>query len=207
MKHPTREEWMSYLYDELPPATQTDLRKHLEGCAECRTQMNVWQSATRQMTDFKLPSKRRSAAAPTLLRWAIAAAIVGLVVVGGARVAALNNDVKQLRAEMRQQLMEELRRDIDSALAQATEQAMKSASTEAQALIAAVVQKWEEKRLTDQQATLTALQQLNAQRMADYAAMRKELETVAVFTETGLQRAENQIATLAYSPASFSENK
>ena len=199
---------MSYLYDELPPVARAELESHLEGCAECRTQMAVWQSATRQMTEWKLPPRRgKIAAAPALLRWAIAAAIVGLAVVGGVRVVALNNDVKQLRAEMRQQLIEELRRDLASTMAEASEQATKSASAEAQALIAAVAQKWEERRINDQQATLAALQQLNAQRVADYAAMRKELETVAVFTETGLQHAENQIATLAYSPASFSEKK
>lgn len=198
---------MSFLYDELPPEERTGLQSHLDACGDCRREVNSWQGAAQQMSEWKLPLRRKTATAPTVLRWAIAAAIAGLAVVGSVRLVALNNDVKQLRTEMRQQLMEELRRDIDAALAQATEQAAKTASAEAKVLIAAVAQKWEEKRLTDQQAMLTALQQLNAQRVADYAAMRKELETVAVFTETGLQRAENQIATLAYSPASFSENK
>jgi hypothetical protein len=207
MKHPTREEWMSFLYDELPTEARAELQTHLGECGECRTQMNAWQGAARQMSEWRLPPRRKMASTQTFARWAIAAAIVGLGVIGGARLISLNNEVKQLRTEMRQQLMAELRRDFDSALADATEQAAKSATAEAEAVISAVAQKWEEKRLTDQQATWAALQQLSAQRVADYAAMRKELETVAVFTEAGLQRAQNQIATLAYSPTSFSDNK
>lgn len=206
MTHPTREEWMSFLYDELPTEARAGLQAHMDVCGECRAQLNTWQQAARQMSEWKLPPKRK-AAAQAITRWAIAAAIVGLGIVGATRLISLNNEVNQLRAEMRQELVKELRRDFDSALAEATAQATKSATTEAQAIIAAVAQKWEEKRISDQQATWAALQQLNAQRVADYAAMRKELETVAVFTETGLQSAQNQIATLAYSPTSFSNNK
>jgi hypothetical protein len=126
--------------------------------------------------------------------------------------------VKQLRAEMknsraeietamRQQLAAQWQQDFDAALAQASHQATKSASSEARSLIAAVAQKLEEKRLTDQQAALAALQEVNAQHVADYASLRKELETVAVFTESGLQRAQNQITTLALAPTGFTENK
>jgi ATP-dependent Lon protease len=207
MTHPTREEWMSFLYDELPPDARVALQTHLDACGDCRAQMDTWQTATQQMSEWKLPPKRRRAAAQTLTRWAIAASIAGLGVIGGGRLVSLNNEVKQLRTEVHQQLIEEVRRDLNSTLAQVTEQATKSATTEAQALIAAVAQKLEEKRLTDQQATLAALQQMSAQHVTDYASMRKELETVAVFTETGLQRAQSQIATLADSPAGLSDNK
>jgi hypothetical protein len=125
----------------------------------------------------------------------------------------LQSEVKQLRAEvrgnlrselesiLRQQLGEQMQRDLNAALAQVTEQASQSATTEAQMLIAAVARTLEEKRVADQQATLAALQKVNAQRVSDYASLRKELETVAVLTEAGFQRAQNQIVNLAYSPA------
>jgi hypothetical protein len=51
------------------------------------------------------------------------------------------------------------------------------------------------------------LQKLNTQRITDYAKLRKELETVAVFSEAGWQHAENQISSLAYAPAHFSNDK
>ena len=218
MIHPTREEWMSYLYDELAPGTRAGLQTHLDSCGECRAQVSTWQQATQQLSEWKLPRRRKVSSGVALTRWAIAAAIVGLAIVGGVRVKALNNDVKQLRAEMksnrgeletavRQQLAEQMQRELNSALMQVTEQAPKGASAEAHSLIATVAQKLEEKRLADQQTTLAALQKMNAQHVADYTSFRKELETVAVFTEAGWQRAQNQIATLAYTPASFSENK
>lgn len=218
MTHPTREEWMSYLYDELAPEMRAGLQTHLDSCGECRAQMNTWQQATQQMSEWKLPRRRKSSSGTALTRWAIAAALVGFAIVGGVRVKALNDDVQQLRAEMkgsrteveaavRQQLAEQMQRELNSALAQVTEQATKASSAEAQSLMAAVAQKLEEKRLADQQTTLAALQKMSAQHVADYTSFRKELETVAVFTEAGLQSAQNQIATLAESPTSFSENK
>jgi hypothetical protein len=218
MTHPTREEWMSFLYDELAADTRVALQTHLENCSDCRTQMSQWQGAAQYMSEWKLPRRRKGASAAPIMRWAIAAAVVGLAIVGGLRAVALSNEVKQLRAEikasrvkvetaLREHLAEEWQRDLDSALAQVSEQAARSAGSEARTLIAAVAQKLEEKRLTDQQATLAALQKVNAQHVADYASLRKELETVAVFTESGLQRAQTQIATLSGPAAGFSENK
>jgi len=194
---------MSYLYDELPPGTRAPLQTHLDGCDECREQVAAWRHATLQMSEWTLPRRRRVSRTGGLARWAVAAAVVALATVGSVCLVSLEKDVKQLRTDVRGQVQ----RELNTALAQVTEQATKSASAEAQALIAAVAQNLEEKRLADQQATLTALQKLNAQRMTDYATLRKELETVAVFSETGLQRAQNQISSLAYTPTTISENK
>ena len=218
MTHPTREEWMSFLYDESPAESRASLKVHLNACAECRAQVTAWQQASRELNKWTLPRQRRAASSTPLMRWAIAAAVVGLAILGSVRMKALNDDVGALRAEiesnrkqaettLRQQIAEQMHTEIDAALAQLTGQAAKTASAEARSLVAAVVQKLEEKRVADQQTTLAALQNLSAQRVADYASFRKELETVAVFTEAGLQRTQNQIATLADSSPNFTENK
>ena len=203
MKHPTREEWMSYLYDESP----TDLRRlfqaHLRDCAACRAQIETWQGATRQMNEWPMPPRRRGLPSAGLVRWAAAAVVVVLATVGVTNLLAMKREVSQLRAEVRVQLQGEL----DAALAQVTEQASQSATAEAQRLIVSVAQKLEEKQIHERQTLLTALQKLNAQRITDYAKLRKELETVALFSEAGWQRAENQISSLAYQPASFSNEK
>jgi hypothetical protein len=209
---------MSFLYNELPPEERRTLQKHLETCPECDAQVNRWQRAAGEMSTWKLPSGRKVTAVRTVARWAVAAAVAGLAIAGGARLVAMNNEIKQLRAEvqsgrqefestLREQLAGEMRRDMNSALARITEEASRSASKDAQTLIAAVAAKLEEKRLTDQQAMMAALQKVNEQHVTDYASMRKELETVAVFTETGWQRTQNQIATLASSPGSFSNHE
>ena len=220
MTHPTREEWMAYLYEEMPADEGAELRLHLESCAECRGQVTVWQRATAQMSEWKLARKRRRSSRATLARWAVAAAVAALAVAGAVRLVFLQNEVKELRAEMRgpfrqemeaamqREMGERLRHDFDAALAQVTDQASRSASAEARALVAAVAQKWEEKRLADERAALTALQQIEAQRVTDYASLRQELETVAVLTEAGLQRAQNQIVNLASStPIPDNNNK
>jgi hypothetical protein len=195
MTHPTREDWMAYLYDECPADNRATLQTHLHSCGECRAQLAVWQSAGGKLDDWKLPARRKVRRAATLTRWAIAAAIVAIATMGGARILALNDQVKQLRAEVQRNT------------AHVSEQAANAARAEAQMLVTALAQQSEQKRLTDQQTTLAALQQLSARHAQDYGTLRKELETVAVFSEAGLQRAENQISSLASTPVSFSENK
>jgi hypothetical protein len=112
--------------------------------------------------------------------------------------------VKQLRADLRRASQ----RDFDgAALARASADAAKSAGAEAQALITTWAERMEAQRLADQQATLAALQKLNARHTEDFASMRKELETVAVFTEAGLQRTQSQLANLAYSPGTLPQTK
>jgi hypothetical protein len=163
----------------------------------------MWQGATRQMNEWQLPRLRKVSRSPALARWAAAAAIAALAVMGATNILAMKREVKQLRADVQNQVQ----RELNAVFVQVMEQASKSASGEAQTLIAAVAEKLEEKRLSDQQAILTALQKLNAQRITDYAKLRKELETVALFSEVGLQHAENQISSLAYTPANFSNQK
>jgi hypothetical protein len=203
MKHPTQEEWMSYLYDELPVSERVDFQAHLGECAQCRSQLQTWHGVTKQMDQWQLRSRRKMLRLATFVRWAAAAAVVALALLGGARLLALNNEVKQLRVEVQRHS----RPDPTAALARATEQTRRSANAEAQSLMTAVVQRLEEKRLADQQAIVAALQKLNTRHTEDFASLRKELETVAVFTEAGWQRAANEIANITYSPADSSNNK
>jgi hypothetical protein len=190
MTHPTREEWMSYLYDETGPETKPALRTHLDGCAECRTQLDAWTRASRRLDDWQLPQRRKRRAIP-LVKLAAAAAVVALAVAGAARITTLNNEVKNLRAELRRESAERV------AL---TEQATKAATAEAQSLIADFAKAFEEKRAEEQRVTLAALQQISTKYAQDFSGLRKELETVAVLTEAGLRQAHSEIANITYTP-------
>ena len=201
MTHPTREDWMSYLYDE-SAKERGAMEAHLQSCAECRATVAEWQVVTRELSEWKLAAKHRQSS-PALTRWAIAAAFVALAAIGGGRIIALNSEVKELRAEVQKAT----RQDLSAALAQVSEQATKAANAEAQALIDDLAQQWEQKRVEDQQSTLTALQRMTARHAQDYAKLRKELETVAVFSEAGWERAQSQISHLAATPASFSDQQ
>ncbi len=52
------------------------------------------------------------------------------------------------------------------------------------------------------------MEQAESQRLADYVALKADLDTVAVMTETGLRRAERQLVQLAgyAQPANYSES-
>jgi hypothetical protein len=213
MNHPTREEWMSYLYDESPREAGSALRSHLEACAECRREVETWTGAARRLDDWPLPRRRAGHRfAMPMLKWAAAAAVLALAVLGGTRLWALSSEVTSLRADvhgavkrevesnLRLAVTEQVQRHLDAAVTQFAAESGKAAGAEAQVLIAAFVKSYEEKRLQEQQAMLAALQQLQSRLATDYAGLRKELETVAVFAEAGLQRTQSQIANIAYLP-------
>ena len=44
MNHPNHEEWMSFIYGELPPETHAEQARHFESCAACRAQVTAWRS-------------------------------------------------------------------------------------------------------------------------------------------------------------------
>ena len=212
MTHPTPEDWMSYVYDELAPESRSTLQAHLDMCPACREQVEIWQRASRSLNQYRLPRRRQPLRPAGIIRWAAAAAFVALAAVGAMRVMALQREVTQLQSAMqgsvqreaeafvRLELASKMRAELTSDLDDLSAQAIRTANAEAQAMITAVSQRLEAQRVTDQQTTLAVLQKLSAQQAGDYAALRKELETVAVLTEAGFQRAQNQIATLAHSP-------
>ena len=55
----------------------------------------------------------------------------------------------------------------------------------------------EAKRTEDNQAIYTALQKLDSQRIADYLSLKRDLDTVALNTDAGLRRTEQQMVQLA----------
>lgn len=208
---------MSYLYDEVTSDERTALRTHLEACASCRQQIETWQSARGALDEFTLPAKPKSITSPAVVRWAAAAALAGLLTFGILHVAALHRDVRQLRADlqgsfrremetqMRLDLAQQMRADVERARADWNSR-LDATGADAKALVAALAQRFETQRAADQQATLAAFQALTASQARDYAALRGELETVAVLTEAGLQRAETRIATLADFSGNSSNN-
>jgi hypothetical protein len=173
---------MSYLYDETTGETKASLRAHLESCADCRAQVDAWTRASRRLDDWKLP-KRTARRGFSLVKFAAAAAVVALAVLGTTRVAALNNEVQTLRAELKRETADRI-----------------AATTEAQNLFADLAKAFESKRAEDQRVVLAGLQQISTKHAQDYSGLRKELETVAVLTEVGLREAASEIANINYTP-------
>src|SRR5207245_10403216 len=61
MKHPSTEEWMSFLYEENSPRQRTELKAHLRSCPECCVKVAEWRAGMRAL-DQTLGDCRRPAA-------------------------------------------------------------------------------------------------------------------------------------------------
>jgi hypothetical protein len=96
---------------------------------------------------------------------------------------------QELRQEFGRMLRDELDRSASAMLTTSGEQTRQWLSDWAKAL--------ERKRAEDNQAIYAGLNKLESQRLADYVSLKKDLDTVAVWTDVGLRRAQQQLVQLA----------
>jgi hypothetical protein len=203
MNHPTREEWMSYLYDELTGDQRASLAAHLAVCPDCKTGVNEWRAVRNDLNAWQLSTKRgRFSSRWPLVRWAAAAAIMIGVGFGiGHFTTAAAVDTNKLRAaiepSVREQLKQEFAQTLRSELEKVSAATLATSNADAKQLIADLLKLYESNRTEDNQAVYNALNKLDAQRLADYTSLRKELETVAVLTDVGFRRTQQQLVQLA----------
>ena len=130
MNHPKREDWVPYLYGEAMPDLRRQIKQHLEGCAECREELQNWKRSLHQLDAWKLPRRnsRLDAFAP-FLKWAAAALLVLGLGFGFGRLTARQADLEKVRArvepEIRREFAEMLRREIDKSVATTLAQAQR----------------------------------------------------------------------------------
>ena len=202
MNHPSREEWMSYLYDELNADQSANLKAHLHTCPDCKSKVNEWQAARSGLDEWRVPKKRgRVLLAQPMVKWAAAAAIVLSIGVGIGRLTSAPPDVQQVRAAIEPEMRQELRREFAQLF---RDQLDKSASTtlaasteQTRQLLAEFARAVEAKRTEDYQAINAALDKLQSQRLADFFSLKKDVDTMAVLTEGGFRRAQQQLVQLA----------
>ena len=202
MNHPSREEWMSYLYDELNADQSANLKAHLHTCPDCKSKVNEWQAARSGLDEWRVPKRRgRVVLAQPMVKWAAAAAIVLSIGVGIGRLTSAPPDVQQVRAAIEPEMRQELRREFAQLF---RDQLDKSASTtlaasteQTRQLLAEFARAVEAKRTEDYQAINAALDKLQSQRLADFFSLKKDVDTMAVLTESGFRRAQQQLVQLA----------
>ena len=202
MNHPTREEWMSYLYDELNGGECSGLAAHLRECPDCTAQVKVWETAREKLDSWRLPVKRaRPAFAPAVWKWAAAAAVVLCIGFGVGRLTSPSVDVEEIRAaiepEIRTQLRQEFSQMLHDEVKQAAAATLVAAGEQTQNLLADYDTALGVKRAADSQAIYAALEQLDAQRVADYILLKKDVDTVAVNTDASLRNTQQQLVQLA----------
>ncbi|MEW6156100.1 MAG: zf-HC2 domain-containing protein [Verrucomicrobiota bacterium] len=224
MSHPSREDWMAYLYGESSPETHQSLQQHLDVCPPCRVQMEAWQQTREALSTWELaPAVKRRRWTALTMRWAAAAVFVLGVGFGLGRLTIAAPDVEKLRAaivsplkeELHAEIRREMRADLEAALSANPSQAdtefrknlqnglsewaaraAAASAGETQKLLADFARSYESARTEDRQAMLAVLKKMEQQRLADLANLRAAIETVAVVAENRLLNTQEQIGQL-----------
>lgn len=100
MKHPAREEWMDYIYGELPKPQRADLAAHLKSCPSCAAQLARWGAVQDRLDDWQLREVKRPRRHFAAFKWAIAAALM-IAALGAAFGFGRTSASNALRQEMR----------------------------------------------------------------------------------------------------------
>jgi anti-sigma factor RsiW len=185
MNHPSREQWLAHLYaDEADAAETAPLREHLASCPECRDRVESWRSVLGSLDQWEIaplpaePTRRRS----NVVRIAaIAAALVALLAVGfmaGRQSSASKAEVAALRQQLGQ---------LTAGLDQRMQQVAAAESAKQLKPVSAAVRE--------------ELHDLRTEQTANYLSLRKELETVAVFTAASFRQTESSLVQLANNSA------
>jgi hypothetical protein len=99
MKHPSQEQWMDYLYGELPKPQRADLAAHLKSCPSCAAQVARWGLVQDRLDEWKLPEVKRPMRFATGIKWAMAAAFM-IAALGIGFGAGRASGTKALRQDM-----------------------------------------------------------------------------------------------------------
>lgn len=194
--HPAAAEWTAYLYGELAPERARALQAHLASCADCGERVNRWRTSMTALDEWPLPKRRPVAVLwqpATLLKWAAAAAVV--LAVGfalGRQSASHARELAALQSTVAQ-LGERLDREHSFNSSNTVAVASSVASEGAIRLLSDYAQLSDQQRTADGQKITLALRDLDARLLA----LRSELETVAVNTETGFRQTKAGLTTLA----------
>jgi len=186
---------MAYLYDEAGVTERASLAAHLAACPECLTRLDEWRRTTRALNTWKVPGVRphRPLFQP-MLQWAAAAAVVLAVGIGiGHATSAPPTDTLALRQQMRAEFAQMLRQELDKS-ASAT---LTASRNQTQDLLGDYARYAEDNRANDTRAFYNALSRVDAQRVADNLSLRRDIETVAVVSESGLRQTQQGLVQLA----------
>jgi hypothetical protein len=187
MKHPEREEWVSFIFGDADAGRRRQLESHLEDCVECRDEIQSWQRSLGRLDSWKLPpvAKRRANFVP-LAKWAAAAAAVLSIGFAIGRGTAAHVDAETVRTAVE--------RDLRGQLTQiARDEAAKTASL----AIAAYSQKTDTRRAADNRVIFAVIERLETQHTTDCLTLKKELDTLAINADAGLRKAEEQFVQFA----------
>jgi hypothetical protein len=201
MKHPTDQEWMDLLYDELSPEQRSELESHIKKCAACTEKRATFRQTHKRLDAWQVafPEKPRLARQwSPAFKWAAAAALVVSTAFATGRFAKPQFDPERIQAQISKPLEEKISRELNSKLEQQSQLMIDlaarldqiSATREQTARVLAI--------LRERNADLySLLADIETKRETESRAIREDLEKLAVFTDRNLRTTRNQIGELA----------
>lgn len=190
--HPSAEDWVALVYDELDPERSRVLQAHLEHCSTCRATVESWRQAMATLDTWRLPQAPRARVTLTPLRWAIAACLVLAMGLAAGRWTAPRVDLAQIRNELAPALRTELRAELQSQLLAASQVAQDHTDQR----IADLARAWDAARQQDRETVVAYQQRSDRQTKAELANLRRDLETVAVNADVRLDTTQRSLGQL-----------
>jgi hypothetical protein len=210
-KHPSEQEWMEYLYEEMAAPERSALEAHLKGCPPCHEKRESFRGTQQSLNEWRveLPAKHQFAGSwQPAWKWAAAAVLLVSTAFATGRISRPALDVEALQARISKPIEE---RAHQEALA-ASQRALAEAQEKLRAQFAAKLQEATDKALAEaaantkkqlQELTVTlaalreqdqikwtmALEEFESERMEEYLKFRADLERVALFSQSVAQLA------------------
>lgn len=196
MKHPNRDEWAPYVFGETGGAEARRLEAHLESCGECAAEVAGWRRSLKALDSWSLPAlpRQRNIVSP-IFRWAVAAAIVLAAGIAAGRMTA--SDASAMRADIEASVKTALAEQFQQALTRSEARLVAMAEENSRNLLRTFSESMEESRAEDQQEVLALLREQRQQADAWRAAMRRDLETVALSADQEFRQAKLALTQLA----------
>jgi len=193
---------MEWLYQELPRKQHAAMQAHLTSCAQCESQVTAWKGAMENLDGWNVlePSagaERVRAWWSKGAKWAAAAVLViAAFLAGRTNPTNLNATVQKEVAGQMQSARAELATNLKQTLTAHFDSVAESNRVEVARLFGDLAATINEGRAADQQNVLATLKEMDARWLSIYASFRRELETVAILTETGLNDTQQQLVQM-----------
>ena len=198
MKHPSNEDWLSFLYSECSSEQQQTWEHHRQQCPECAKLLENWRESQRLLSHWEVspkPQSHRPAIKRQLLALA-AMAIIGVAFLFGYSFGVRTIDTAPILAKLQQQLQS----DIQDALVQYDAKK----STPQSAEFATRIKNLEALVSTQARSTDLAIGRLHQETVDAVDQIHVQLETVALVGEGRYQQSLNQLSLLGQHNATTS---
>lgn len=212
-EHPQDQEWMSFLYGETSSQQTKSLKRHLAACSHCQTRYRQWSQTMRALDQdqVKTSSTQPRPAFALAWRWATAAAVflvlgflTGRFFLSQASAGAPWTKAmeERVRAQVQTEMQQQWDRQQAALLARMQAQYQTDLNTassllESQQVLTGTLSEAERVRQEQMQEFWNVLLQAQADYRRDLSALRRDLETVAVYSEGRWSQTEANMLRLA----------